>query len=567
MTFVDKSLKQAKNLAKSGKLEEARSLYEAVLERFPTNKRALEAYQSLEAPSKGQKRSITPDEQAKLIKAVNDNQLQAALNFANGLIQQCGQSAFLLNIIGNIFERAGNYANAISNYEAALQLKPNDANILSNFANTLNIIGDYERARSVLTHAITSDPKSATAYMALGNTLHELGDIDEAMKAFQKATQLKPDLAEPLSSLGNLYFETGEKEQAEKYYQAALKVSPHRAEIARSLYSLRKTQKDDPAFKHLLSELDHHKNNPEALMNIHFALGKAFDDVSEYEKAFEHFKQANELGAQKANYNPKEQEPVFQKIKASFADGCPQISQSEPAKVRPIFILGMPRSGTSLVEQILASNRDVYGAGELPHLGRAVIPHLKKNAEGTAPDQNVLNDIRTNYLAKVKTPDGVSAFTDKLPMNFRWVGFILTALPEAKVLHIKRDPMAICWSIYRTCFPTVALAYQWKLETIAHYYRLYEDLMQFWEKQFPDRIITIDYDQLTENQEQATRDLVNVCGLEWDENCLDFQNAKRSVRTASAGQVRQAMYKASSQAWLNYEAELQPLKNALNAPE
>lgn len=566
MTFVDKSLKQAKSLAKSGKLAEARALYEAVLERFPNNKRALEAYQALEVPAKDQKRTLTQDEQARLIKAVNENRLQEALTLSNSLAQQCGKSAFLHNITGNIFERAGNYKSAAAHYEAALQLRPNDAGILTNLANVLNITGAFERAKQVLEHAIACDPKSAVAHNCLGNTLHELGNSEAAVACFETAASLNPKLAEPLSNLGNLYVEIGDKDKAKAVFEAALLLAPHRAEILRSLYALRKAQNGDPAFKRLQEALEHQNADSNAQMNIHFALGKAFDDVGDYEKAFEHFQSANDLGAQQSNYKPDDQEPIFQKIKAAFDEAPKALPLTTDATPKPIFILGMPRSGTSLIEQILASHKDVYGAGELPHLGKAVIPHIQNLGDGVLPTQEMLKDIRETYLSKIKIPDGTKNFTDKLPMNFRWIGFILCALPEAKILHIKRDPMAVCWSIYRTGFPTVALAYQWKLETIAHYYRLYDDLMQFWERQFPNQVITVDYDALTENQEQSTRDLLDACGLDWDESCLDFHKAKRSVRTASADQVRQAMYKASSQAWRNYENELEPLKLALNAP-
>jgi hypothetical protein len=217
----------------------------------------------------------------------------------------------------------------------------------------------------------------------------------------------------------------------------------------------------------------------------------------------------------------------------------------------PIFIVGMPRSGTSLVEQIVSSHSQVTGAGELnfaAQFGAAIATDF------TEANNESLLDFRHNYFNKLQNvSNGNLIVTDKMPQNFRYLGLLAAAFPEAKIVHVKRNPAAVCWANYKQYFVRGGLDYCYELDDIISYYRLYENLMDFWTNTLSKRIYNLDYELLTVNQESETRQLIEYLGLDWDENCLSPQNNTRSVATASNLQVRQKVYQGSSEQWKKYE--------------
>jgi len=222
----------------------------------------------------------------------------------------------------------------------------------------------------------------------------------------------------------------------------------------------------------------------------------------------------------------------------------------------------MPRSGTSLVEQILASHSKVHGAGELSTMDNLVSPILGQD-EGqlTRLEISRVRDGYLDALTALQVPEKI--ITDKMPLNFRWIGFIKFALPEAKIIHLSRDPRATCWSIYKRDFSLKGNGYAYDLGDLAEFYKLYMALMSFWRERFPDTIYDLCYEDMTENQEEETRKILEFCNLEWEPQCLDFHKTNRIVHTASAAQVREKMYQGSSDAWREFEAYLQPLIKGL----
>ena len=247
-------------------------------------------------------------------------------------------------------------------------------------------------------------------------------------------------------------------------------------------------------------------------------------------------------------------------------DDLPTLTNNElsQSSLRPIFIVGMPRSGTSLVEQIVASHNEAHGAGEL-EFSTQIFSSIIANISGDVDKKDLLF-FREQYLAKLNALKcSKNIITDKMPMNFRYIGLILSAFPEAKIIHLKRDARATCWSIYKNYFDSDGIGYSYDQNDLAQYYGLYSDLMSFWHERFPDQIYDICYEDLTTNQEEETRKLLEYCDLDWDENCLNFHSNKRAVKTASALQVRKKMYQGSSEAWKKYEAHLQPLIKGLKS--
>ncbi len=567
MTFVESSFKKAKALTKAGKFAEARAVYAAVMEKYPNNQRAREGFRLVEGPFIGQKRGLTPDEKNTLFKAINERRFNDAHALVQKCIQSAGPSVFIYNILGIIFDRTGDQKRAAAHYEIAVKLRPDDPEILGNYGQCLRVAGQYDLAKETLERALTYDPNSAQAHNNLGNVLREMGEAERAIECFKKTAELTPKAPQPLSNIANVLREVGDKPAAKQYYKAALKVAPHSGEILRNLAMLDASKPEDPLFEDLEAALEHHADNAHEQMHIRFALAKAKDDINDYDAAFEEFKAANDIGLEQSLYSKKRHDKTFSGIKKSF-EKVTVLSDAETETLpsRPIFILGMPRSGTSLVEQIISSHSDVYGGGELPHLAHATAPVFTSLTNGEPPETETWQQVRNSFFQRLDKELEQPVFTDKMPMNFRFIGFILSAIPEAKIIHTKRDAMAVCWSIYRHLFPSKGIDYQWSLDALGHYYNHYVDLMNFWEKKFPDQIYTVDYEKLTEDQEAETLKLIQACDLEWQDSCLNFHENDRSVRTASTHQVRKPMYQASSKAWLNYEAKLKPLKEALSAP-
>jgi hypothetical protein len=270
------------------------------------------------------------------------------------------------------------------------------------------------------------------------------------------------------------------------------------------------------------------------------------------------------LRKEESGYKFEKDLRLFSNIKETFKNPPKPLTTSiiKSSKVSPIFILGMPRSGTSLVHQIISNHHRVYGAGELTKLNKFVTPYLKdsKNNEITKKDLIFIRENYTKELLGLNVTESI--IVDKMPLNFRYIGFILAAFPDSKIIHMNRDSMAVCWSIYKYFFPGNTYSYNQK--DIAAYYCLYEDLMDFWKKKFPNKIYDLSYEELTINQKFETQELLKYCDLEWDENCLNFYKNTTAVKTTSAIQVKKKMYQGSSDAWKKYKAYLKPLLEGLN---
>ena len=252
----------------------------------------------------------------------------------------------------------------------------------------------------------------------------------------------------------------------------------------------------------------------------------------------------------------------------SYSNNCLTKSLYVPSLIKPIFILGMPRSGTSLVEQIISSHHKVYGAGELKSLNNIIASLTKHNTfiESENLSEKNIFSIREKYLESLANLNiSENIITDKWPLNFKNIGFILSAFPEAKIVHLKRDTTATCWSIYKHYFSDSGNGWAYNLDDLAQFYNLYEDLMEFWHELYPNKIYDISYEDLTTNQEEETRKLLEYCDLEWDEDCLNFHTNNRAVETASSLQVREKMYRGSSEVWKQYWTRIQPLIDGLKS--
>ena len=470
------------------------------------------------------------------------------------------------NNLGITLKELGRLNEAEVSYKQAIILKPDLAEVHNNLGITLKELGRLDEAEVSYKQAIILKPDLVEAHYNLGAILHELKRLDEAETSYRKAIILKPDYSEACYYLGIILQDFGRLEEAEASYRKAIKLKPNYVEAHRDLTLMKKFDAQDEQYLSM-KELYLDKNiSKEQRCHINFGLAKACEDLGDFEQAFAHYCEGNELRKKVLNYNINQDVELFRKIKSNY----PQIVQKslKPDKLTnntmPIFIVGMPRSGTTLVEQIISSHSQVTGAGELnfaSQFGAAISTGItEKNNES-------LLDFRIKYLDKLKNvSNGNLIVTDKTPQNFLYIGLLAAAFPEAKIIHVKRNPAAVCWANYKQYFVSKSIGYCYSIDDVISYHKLYENLMVFWTNTLSKRIYNLDYELLTVNQESETRKLIEYLGLDWNEKFLSPQNNMRSVSTASNLQIRKKVYKGSSQQWKKYQPFLNGALDDLLSP-
>jgi tetratricopeptide (TPR) repeat protein len=457
------------------------------------------------------------------------------------------------NNLGIALQELGRLDEALASYIQAIALKPDLAEAQSNLGNTLKELGRLDEALASYIQAIALKPDYAEALSNLGGTLQELGRLDEAVASYTQAIALKPDYAEAHSNLGNTLKELGRLDEALASYTQAIALKPSYAEAHRHLTSMKKFDVQDKQYSQMLELYLDENISEEQRCHINFGLAKACEDLGDYEKAFAHYSKGNALRKKLLNYDISQDVELFKQIKSSY----PRILKNslEPdnltKKPIPIFIVGIPRSGTTLVEQIISSHSQVTGAGELSFVAQFG-SSIARGLSDSKTDS--LLNFREKYLIKLQNVANDNLIvTDKMTQNFLYIGLIAAAFPEAKIVHVKRNPTAVCWANYKQNFASKSIGYCYAIDDIITYHKLYENLIDFWTNTLSKRIYNLDYELLTVNQESETRQLIEYLGLDWDENCLSPQNNTRSVATASNLQVRQKVYQGSSEQWKKYE--------------
>jgi len=464
--------------------------------------------------------------------------------------------------LGNALANLGDEAKAFESYRQAALIAPDFAEAHNNLGVYLIRLNRHAEAVPCLNRALEINPDYPKALNNLGCALLAISQNEQAVNCFERALELNPDYAEASNNLGSVLIDLGRGHDAIACFEKAIALNPGYTEAHRQLTNLITFSENDPHMSAMLELYGSEAISDHQRMHLAFGLFKASEDMGQLEQAFDYLSRGNQLKKELSGYQIETDQALFKRIKSAFSMSQSAQHLAPPAcKKSPLFIVGMPRSGTTLIEQILASHSTVHGAGEVDTLSNA-INSIHWNEFSVAPDQ--LQALRSYYLEWLHHLEiDETCVTDKTTINFRWIGFILQAMPEARIIHIKRDARATCWSNFRHYFEADGINFGNDLADISEYYRLYADLMAFWEQRFPGRIHTVEYERLTENQEEETRKLLEYCGLDWEALCLDFHRNKRAVATASNKQVRQKMYQGSSEAWRKYEGWLQPMLSNL----
>lgn len=604
MAVKDRSISQTLDLAKRaqrrGAIDKARAYYEQVLARFPANRRAKNGLLSIDAkPQKA--RGVDQAQVDAVISLYHAGDYDTALKQATALYQHAPDLAALSDIRAACLRALSKPEKALRLYQAALKSRPHDAQLWRNCGATLSDLqklseaegcfvkaselapdtadlwyvlaqcrerrGHHRPAYQAVTRAIELDPSHADALNLLGSLLRELGEFDLARRTHEQVLQNSRKRAArsaAQTNLGILAAAKGDTNAAQSHYSAAIETFQDNIQAHRNLARLTRYSAHHP---HLatLRTLSKKANIPcSDRAFLHFAMFEALDQINERDEAFDHLKRGNELRHQQLRYDISRDAMLFKYLDLLTQDiPTPSSCTTGP---RPIFIVGMPRSGTTLTERILSGASQVQCAGEIPSLGIAASAVLRQvrdeNRKSLMPsDLTTLETSLRSDLA-LYAPDRPT-ITCKTPLDFRWAGLALAAMPDAKVVHIVRDPMETCWSNYRTCFTSNGNGFAYDQKDLGAFYHLHADLMQTWKNRFPDRILTVPYAELVAEFETQARGLVSFCGLDWSDDCLRPDAAKNPVLTASAAQARRPLYNGNQRDWQRYEGHLATLIEGL----
>ncbi len=458
-----------------------------------------------------------------------------------------------------------------------VDMDPINISFRARLANAYLLAGVVCKAEEEARRALTLSPKLPGLYKLLSNAMMVCTGWDEAMEVVEEGLKLDPKNEPLLLQKASILEKKGKDQESFKivksFFSHRKVYNPQAVSLLATLCKKFHAEKEGIE---LLNEVLSNKGLSQGFISsTKFILAELYDSLKEYDKAFKELKEANDLIPR--TYNPKREEEYFEKLKEvfnkTFFEKAPR---STITTKKPILIVGMPRSGTSLTEQILATHPHVFGAGELAKIGEisAYLPEwLKKNI--SFPEVcnylrgEIIDRAAKEYLDFIDSLSGGKFLrvTDKMPQNFVYMGLIYLMFPNVKIIHCKRNPYDTCLSNYFQNFAAAGLGFAYNLEDLGHYYRLYLDIMEHWRKVLPIKFYESQYEELVQNPREKVRALLDFCELEWYEGCLEFHKTKRDVKTASYDQVRKPLYKKSVARWKRYEKHLQPLKQVLEAED
>lgn len=429
---------------------------------------------------------------------------------------------------------------ALEQANSLLKSDPQNVNLKIGLGNAQQATGDFTAAIETFQSILQENPNNYSIYLTLGHALKTVGRVDDAINAYRKSYQIRPDFGDAFWSLANLKtyrFLAHERQQMREQEASSTTAITDRIHLC-------------------------------------FALGKDFEDSELFDEAFTFYERGNKLKSEQDRYDSKSLDVSFdiqqKTFNAAFFEhhanaGCPAGD--------PIFIVGLPRAGSTLLEQILSSHSQVDGTMELANIiGLAHRLSGRLATQDTPRYPGILSELSANELRKMGElyieetmhhRQGSAFFIDKMPNNFRHIALIKLILPNAKIIDARRHPMSCCFSGFKQLFGE-GQQFSYDLADIGHYYTSYVDLMDHWDKILPGKILRVQYEDVVADLETQVRRILDYCGLSFEQNCIDFYRNKRAVRTPSSEQVRQPIYQSGLEQWRNYEAHLAPLKKALN---
>ena len=500
-------------------------------------------------------------------KVINDYSKQnfmAARKKAEALLNIYPNNSFLYNLLGLCFQNLGQLGKAKELFLKSTQLDKSNFSALNNLGNIFKRLGEFELSENYFKIALKINPNHIDTIINYGSLYYELNDPHEAIKLYKKALIINDKIFQPHYNLALAYLSLGSLKEAEYHFFETLKINPTFTAVDKLISRFTNYTKDSKHLKQMNNKIENLSLNKKAEPNLYFALGKAYEDLKEYKKSFKYLKIGNKSQKQNTNYNINSDLKIFDILKNTFQNYTFDTIQNYISKKKIIFIVGLPRSGTSLVEQIISSHTDVYGGGELKFLEELILKNFyKDNSFGELTmdlkNDSLITNTREEYLKKLDNfKTNKKIFTDKAPLNFRWIGFIKILFPNAKVIHCKRNPKDNALSLYKNIFDE-KLNWTYSQSDIFKFYSEYIDLMDLWNRKIESFIYNVQYENLISSPNKEIKNLINFCQLDWQESCIEFYKNKRPIKTVSIVQARNPLFKSSISSFENYKNFLNEL--------
>lgn len=495
----------------------------------------------------------------------------------------------------------GQPAKAEEIYRTILRRNPNHAEAMRQLASVAKLHNKYDDAEMLLQRAVSVSPNFSRGWLDLSHVLLDLGKYPDALKSAERLIELTPDMADSYVVLGNIQAQANQADLAVETFKKALELSPkHRSAYSGLAHQLKTIGRQQEAIEVFRESIKVHPNNADAYWNLanmktfRFedsevtameallqddqlenlpvvqlcnALGLEYEGRKDYSRAFQYFQRCNETQRQSENYDPVGHEVMIGKIIDVFNSEF--IEQNEGrgnADISPIFVVGLPRSGSTLIEQILASHSQVEGTHELPDLAHMVQAFKKRNPKNIhfpenlrEPGQQSWSEMGEEFIQRTqKYRSGTPRFIDKNPNNFIYTGLLHLILPNAKIINARRHPLDSCFGSYKQLFAS-GQPFTYDISEIGEYYLQYWKIMDHWHEVLPDKVLDVDYENVVADLDNQVRRILDFCDLPFEASCLTFHETDRAVKTASSEQVRQPIYSSSVNLWKNYESDLDEL--------
>ncbi|WP_072090991.1 tetratricopeptide repeat-containing sulfotransferase family protein [Candidatus Pelagibacter communis] len=479
---------------------------------------------------------------------------QAIIN-SHKLIKLYPNVSYLYNLCGMAYQGNNQIKKSVESFNIALNHDPENLAAMNNLANSYKSLNYFNRAEEIYEKVLRKDPNNIKCLNNFSNLKQTLRDYETAKKLLLKALEIEEKNLNILFNLAECYQSLGELDQAKDCALKILNLQPNHTAAHRFICGIINHRSDKSYFPKIIEieKSDDFKNfSSEEKKDIYFSLGKAYEDNQDYEKSFNYLQKGNLIKNKEINYNQYAHEKLIKSIIKLFHDFDFEKIKKKKLQNKIIFICGMPRSGSTLIEQMIASHEEVSGAGELSYLRDVVAKNFlqdfkfnkQKLIEEASLERNIIAEEYIEILKYHKFKTNI--VTDKAPQNFLWMGFIKIFFPNSKIIHSYRNPRDNCLSIYKNYFPSNDMLWSFDQTNIANYYNSYLDLMDFWKNKFKDSILDVNYERLVEFPEDELKKIFSFCNLTWDPNCLNFYKTKKTpISTVSVNQASKPIYKSS----------------------
>ena len=500
-----------------------------------------------------------------LINNFNAQKFDFVIAKANSYLKKSPEEAIIRNLLGLSYHGIAKYSKAKDIFIEGLKYDPKNISIKNNLAKSYNSLFEYQLAEKLYKEIIEADPNYSIAYLNLGNQKRDLNQLSEAIKLYEIADKLNPNNYIILYALALSHRGLGNFKDAIDYAKKVKLINPKytRADLLIS----RCLTYDDKNwhYEELIKNTENRelKNNED--IELCFSLSKAFEDIDKIDDGYKFLKIGNDLRKKKSKYDINNDLNLIKKIKELFKDlDLKKFSTNKKDKI--IFVLGMPRSGTSLVEQIISSHSKVFGGGELPYMDMIVKEYFMNSENDklsyflkNIKDTKKIKQIADKYLDYIKNLNKENkVFLDKSLLNFIWIGFITILFPNAKIVHCYRDPKNNCLSLYKNLFRD-GLGFAHNEDDLVKFFKAYQDLMIFWKSKNISNLIDVNYEKLINDNQYEIKKIIDYCELHWEENCLNFYKNKNPIKTISAAQARKPIYKSSLNLFDRYKGFLKTI--------